>query len=104
MNRFEPADLLTFVAFAVFFACCVLQFPVFGAVRRVLEKKHPTVLRDLKPAGLALFGIGAMHWFAVLNRDANFSDPELTAACRRARLLTWVAYGSWGFLLVTRIF
>lgn len=93
---------LTGLAFAIFFACCIAQFPLGREVRRILAERHPNEWAEISQK--SWFVEGAVQSFANSDRVRELGDPELSRAAQRLKWLQVVAIGCWVLLVVSMMF
>lgn len=79
---------VTIGAFAVFFACCALQYWFRRRIVRALMARHPDLWRDLSRKGF-FFNIAID--FASMGGDRALGDADLTRKVWQLRLLYLVA-------------
>lgn len=84
---------VTAIAFAIFFACCIAQFPLGREFRRVLTERHPDVWAEISRK--SWFLDNAVLSFATSDRVRALGDPELSRAALRMKWLQAIAIGSW---------
>lgn len=89
----------TSVAFAIFFACCIAQFPLGRRVRQVLAERHPDVLAEISRK--SWIRDNAVLSFATSDRVRQLRDPELSRAALHMKWLQAIATGSWLVLLAS---
>jgi hypothetical protein len=85
--------IATLVAFAIFFACCILQLPLGRSFRRKLAERHPDEWAKISQK--SWFLDSAVLRFANSRECRDLADPELSRAANRIKWLNRVAIGSW---------
>jgi hypothetical protein len=81
--------------FAVFFVCCVLQFPVFGSLGSTLRSRHPEQWASLRRSWIG-WPVFDREWsFMLSGKYRALDDPKLTRKVKDARRLSAVALSSW---------
>lgn len=80
-------------AFAVFMACCGLQFLFRRRVVQALVERHPDLWLEMSRK--AFFDVNIGIDFAMGRRDRKLGDADLTRKVQQLRLLYLVAIISW---------
>jgi hypothetical protein len=88
---------LLLIPFAVFFCCCLAQFPLLRGIRTALAERHPDVWREISTK--SWFIDNAVSRYVWGNRAKALNDPDLMQAVNRLRLLYAVAFAAWLALL-----
>lgn len=91
----------TGLAFVIFLACCIAQFPFGREVRRILSERHPNVWAEISQK--SWFVESAVQSFANSARVRELGDPELSRAAQRLKWLQVVAIGCWLLLVVSML-
>jgi hypothetical protein len=94
--------VVTPIAFAVFFVCCIAQFPLGRAFRSKLVERHPDVWGEISKT--SWFLDSAVLKFAGSQECKDLADPELSRAAGRIKWLNRVAIGSWLVLAASLFF
>ena len=91
-----------YVAFAVFFACCVGQFWFLKRVREQLIERDPDTFLAIEKS--SMFPNGGLRRFLRKGRYKELHDPELDSrvrALKRLYILAFVAWTAYGVSLFT---
>ncbi len=91
-------SIVTAIAFAVFFACCIAQFPLGHIVRAKLDERHPKVLAELSRK--SWFLDAAVLRFASSEECKELKDADLSRAADRIKWLNRVAISAWLVLAI----
>jgi hypothetical protein len=90
------------IAFAVFFVCCIAQFPLGRSFRSKLAERRPDVWAEISKT--SWFLDSAVLKFAGSQKCKDLADPELSRAADRIKWLSRIAIGSWLVLAASLFF